>query len=159
SAVGEYDPDRRGFVISFTIEEGEQYRVGTVDVQLTIRSLDPSWLRVKLRTYPGDVYNAEAVEKPVEDMTIEASRQDLASASVSPSAPRDAQTRPVNSLFTVSEGQRVYIERINIRGNSRTRDYVIRREFDVAEGDAYNRALINRAERRLKNLSYFKTVK
>src|SRR5262249_44675261 len=117
SAVGEYDPDRRGFVISFTIEEGEQYRVGTVDVQLTIRSLDPSWLRVKLRTYPGDVYNAEAVEKTVEDMTIEASRQGFAFATVRPSATRDAQTRTVNLLFTVSEGQRVYIERINIRGN------------------------------------------
>src|SRR5262252_4919558 len=159
SAVGEYDPNRRGFVISFTIEEGEQYRVGTVDVQSTIRSLDPSWLRVKLRTYPGDVYNAEAVEKTVEDMTIEASRQGFAFATVRPSATRDAQTRTVNLLFTVSEGQRVYIERINIRGNTRTRDYVIRREFDVAEGDAYNRALVNRAERRLKNLSYFKNVK
>src|SRR5215468_164181 len=89
SAVGEYDPNRRGFVISFTIEEGEQYRVGTVDVQSTIRSLDPSWLRVKLRTYPGDVYNAEAVEKTVEDMTIEASRQGFAFATVRPSATRD----------------------------------------------------------------------
>src|SRR5246127_355711 len=159
SAVGEYDPDRRGFVINFTIEEGEQYRVETVDVQSTIRSLDPSWLRVKVRAYPGDVYNAEAVEKTVEDMTIEASRQGFAFATVRPSATRDAQTRTVKLVCTVSEGQRVYIERINIRGNTRTRDYVIRREFDVAEGDAYNRALINRAERRLKNLSYFKTVK
>src|SRR5262249_56523734 len=61
--------------------------------------------------------------------------------------------------FTVTEGQRVYIERINVRGNTRTRDYVIRREFDLAEGDAYNRALVNRAERRLKNLSFFKSVK
>src|SRR6516162_4356827 len=86
SAVAEYDPNRRGFVITFTIEEGEQYRVGTVDVQSTIRSLDPSWLRGKLRTYPGDVYNAEAVEKTVEDMTIEASRQGFAFATVRPSA-------------------------------------------------------------------------
>ena len=159
SAVGEYDPSRGGFVIAFTIEEGEQYRVGTVDVQSTIRSLDPSLLRVKVRAYAGDVYNAEAVEKTVEDMTIEASRQGFAFATVRPSATRDAQTRTVNLVFTVSEGQRAYIERINIRGNTRTRDYVIRREFDLAEGDAYNRALINRAERRLKNLSYFKTVK
>jgi outer membrane protein insertion porin family len=159
SAVGEYDPNRRGFVITFTIEEGEQYRVGTVDVQSTIRSFDPSWLRVKLRTYPGDVYNAEAVEKTVEDMTIEASRQGFAFATVRPSATRDAQTRTVNLVFTASEGQRAYIERINIRGNTRTRDYVIRREFDLAEGDAYNRALVSRAERRLKNLSFFKSVK
>src|SRR6266536_1828791 len=159
SAVAEFDPTRNGFVITFTIEEGEQYRVGAVDVQSMIRSLDPSWLRVKLRTYPGDVYNAEAVEKTVEDMTIEAARQGFAFATVRPSATRDVQTRTVNLVFTVSEGQRAYIERLNIRGNTRTRDYVIRREFDLAEGDAYNRSLINRAERRLKNLSYFKTVK
>jgi len=159
SAVAEYDPDRRGFVVTFTIEEGEQYRVGSVDAQSTIRSLDPSPLRGKLRAYPGDVYNAEAVEKTVEDMTIEAARLGYAFASVRPSATRDAQTRTVNLTFTVTEGQRVYIERINIRGNTRTRDYVIRREFDLSEGDAYNRALVNRAERRIKNLSYFKSVK
>src|SRR5215470_3971506 len=159
SAVGEYDPNRRGFVISFTIEEGEQYRVGTVDVQSTIRSLDPSWLRVKLRTYPGDVYNADAVEKTVEDMTIEAAKRGFAFVTVRPRAQRDPATRTVNLVFTLDEGQRAYIERINIRGNTRTRDYVIRREFDLAEGDAYNRALVNRAERRLKNLAYFKVVR
>src|SRR5437763_504180 len=159
SALAEYDPNRRGFVINFTIEEGEQYRVGSVDVQSTIHALDPALLRVKLRAYPGDVYNAEAVEKTVEDMTNAAVRQGFAFATVRPSATRDVATRTVNLLFTVTEGQRVYIERINIRGNTRTRDYVIRREFDLAEGDAYNRALVNRAERRLKNLSFFKSVK
>src|SRR5262249_13848979 len=150
---------RRGFVITFTIEECEQYRVGSVDVQSTIRSLDPSLLRVKLRAYPGDVYNAEAVEKTVEGMTIEAARLGYAFASLRRSATREAQTQTVNLPFPVTEGPRVYIERINIRGNTRTRDYVIRREFDLSEGDAYNRALVNRAERRIKNLSYFKSVK
>ena len=159
SAVGEYDPSLRGFVIVFTIEEGDQYRIGTVDVQSTIRSLDPSRLRWRLRTYPGDVYNAEAVEKTIEDMTIEASKLGFAFATVRPRATRDPQTRTVNLVFSVDEGQRAYIERINVRGNTRTRDYVIRREFDLAEGDAYNRALVNRAERRLKNLTYFKSVK
>jgi outer membrane protein insertion porin family len=159
SAVGEYDPSLRGFVITFTIEEGEQYRFGTVDVVSTIRLLDPALLRPRLRAYPGDVYNAEAVEKSVEDMTIEAAKQGFAFATVRPRAIRDPQTRTVNLVFSVDEGQRIYIERINVRGNTRTRDYVIRREFDLAEGDAYNRALVNRAERRLKNLSYFKSVK
>jgi outer membrane protein insertion porin family len=159
SAIGEYDPSRRGFVVIFTIEEGEQYRFGSVDVQSTIRALNPWLLRPKLRTFPGDVYNAEAVEKTVEDMTIEAARQGFAFATVRPRATRDNQTRTVNLVFMVDEGQRAYIERINIRGNNRTRDYVIRREFDIAEGDAYNRALVNRAERRLKNLNYFKTVR
>jgi outer membrane protein insertion porin family len=159
SAVGEYDPALRGFVITFMIEEGEQYRFGTVNVVSTIRLLDPALLRSRLRAYPGDIYNAEAVEKSVEDMTIEAAKRGFAFATVRPSAVRDPQTRTVNLVFTVDEGQRSYIERINVRGNTRTRDYVIRREFDLAEGDAYNRALVNRAERRLKNLAYFKSVK
>jgi outer membrane protein insertion porin family len=159
SAVGEYDPARRGFVVIFTIEEGEQYRFGSVDVQSTIRALDPRLLWPKVRAFPGDVYNAEAVEKTVEDMTIEAAKQGFAFATVRPRAARDNQTRTVNLVFMIDEGQRAYIERINIRGNTRTRDYVIRREFDIAEGDAYNRALVNRAERRLKNLNYFKVVK
>ena len=159
SAVGEFDPAQHGFIITFTIDEGEQYRIGTVDVRSKITALSPRLLEPRLRMSSGDVYNAEAIEKSVEDMTIEAARQGFAFASVRPGADRNPQTRTINLSFTVDEGQRTYIERINIRGNSKTRDYVVRREFDVAEGDAYNRALINRAERRLKNLNYFKTVK
>ncbi|HEY3641780.1 MAG TPA: outer membrane protein assembly factor BamA [Xanthobacteraceae bacterium] len=159
SAVGEFDPAQQGFVITFAIEEGEQYRIGTVEVRSKIPALSPRLLEPRLRMSSGDVYNAEAIEKSVEDMTVEASRQGFAFASVRPGADRNSQARTINLFFTVEEGQRTYIERINIRGNSKTRDYVVRREFDVAEGDAYNRALINRAERRLKNLNYFKTVK
>jgi outer membrane protein insertion porin family len=159
SATAEYDPGRRGFVIRFQIEEGEQHRIGTVDIVSNVRSLDPAFVRSRLRVAPGDVYSADAVEKSVEDMTIEAARQGFAFASVRPRADRNYQARAVNLTFTVEEGQRVYIEQINIRGNTRTLDYVIRREFDVSEGDPYNRALISRAERRLKNLNYFKDVK
>ena len=159
AAVGEYDPAQQGFVITFTIDEGEQYRIGTVDVRSKVPALNPGLLQPRLRMSTGDVYNAEAIEKSVEDMTIEASRQGFAFATVRPGADRNAQSRTINLVFTAEEGQRTYIERINIRGNNKTRDYVVRREFDVAEGDAYNRALINRAERRLKNLNYFKTVK
>ena len=159
SAVGEYDPNRRGFLITFTIEEGEQYRVASVDVQSNARAIDPALLRPKLRAYAGDVYNAELVEKSVEDMTIEASRLGFAFATVRPRATRNPENRTVSLVFVIEEGQRAYIERINIHGNIRTRDYVIRREFDISEGDAYNRALVNRAERRLKNLSYFKNVR
>jgi outer membrane protein insertion porin family len=159
SAVGEYDPAQRAFIVTFTIDEGEQYRIGTIDVRSKIPALSPRQLEPRLRMSGGDVYNAEAIEKSVEDMTIEAAKQGFAFASVRPGADRIPQTRTINLIFAVEEGQRTYIERINIRGNTKTRDYVIRREFDVAEGDAYNRALINRAERRLKNLNYFKTVK
>ena len=159
SAVGVYDPGQNGFVVTFTIEEGQQYRIGNIDVRSTIPTLDPRLVRTRLRMSGGDVYNAEAIEKTVEDMTIEAAKQGFAFATVRPGADRNPQALTINLVFTVDEGQRAYIERINIRGNSKTRDYVIRREFDVAEGDAYNRALINRAERRLKNLNFFKNVK
>jgi len=159
AATVEYDPDLHGFVIRFMIEEGEQFRVGGVDVRSTVRALDPGIVRSRLRVSPGDVFNTEAVEKSVEDMTIEAARQGFAFVSVRPRADRVPEARQVNLAFTIEDGARVYIEQINIRGNIRTRDHVIRREFDVAEGDPYNRALIARAERRLKNLAYFKEVK
>ncbi|HEV2630438.1 MAG TPA: outer membrane protein assembly factor BamA [Pseudolabrys sp.] len=159
SAVGEYDPAKKGFVITFTIDEGPQYHVGTVDVVSNVRAISPSVVRSKVKLSPGSVYNADLVQKSVEAMTIEAARRGYAFANVHPRGDRNTAARRINLTFVVDEGQRAYIERINIHGNVRTRDYVIRREFDIGEGDAYNRALIDRAERRLKNLDFFKTVK
>jgi outer membrane protein insertion porin family len=159
SALGEYDPDKKGFIITFTIDEGAQYHVGAVDVISNVRALDITSLRSQVRMKPGDVYNADLVQKSIEAMTIEAAKSGYAFANVRPRGDRDFQNRIINLAFIVDEGTRAYIERINIIGNSRTRDYVIRREFDIGEGDPYNRALMDRAERRLKNLNYFKTVK
>ena len=159
SAVGEYDPSKKGFVITFTIDEGPQYRVGTVEVISNVRALDTADLRGKVKLSSGSIYNADMVEKSVEAMAIEAAKRGYAFANVRPRGERKTETRTINIAFVVEEGTRAYIERINIRGNIRTRDYVIRREFDISEGDAYNRALIDRAERRLKNLNFFKTVK
>ena len=159
SAVGEYDPARKGFIVTFTIDEGGQYRVGTIEVISNVRAIDPASLRSELKLSEGSVYNADLVEKSVEAMTIQAARHGYAFANVRPRGDRNFETKTINLAFVVEEGARAYIERINIRGNTRTRDYVIRREFDVSEGDAYNRALIDRAERRLKNLNFFKSVK
>src|SRR5438876_7934609 len=159
AALTEYDPERRGFLVTFKIEEGQQYRVGSVEFQSSIATLDPNALRSFSRVQVGSLYNAEALEKSVEEMQIEASRRGYAFAIVRPRGDRNFEQHTVSIVFTVDEGPRTYIERINIRGNTRTRDYVIRREFDLVEGDAYNRALVNRAERRLKNLTYFKSVK
>jgi len=159
AALTEFDPARGGFVVSFKIDEGQQYRVGSVEFQSNITTLDGNSFRPLSRVSVGSVYNAEAVEKSVEEMTIEASRRGYAFATVKPRGDRNFEAHTVSIVFAVDEGPRNYIERINIRGNTRTRDYVIRREFDVSEGDAYNRALVDRAERRLKNLDYFKTIK
>ena len=159
AALTEYDPSAKGFIVTFTIEEGQQYHVGSVQFRSSISSLDGNSLAGLSRVNVGSVYNAEALEKSVEEMQIEAARRGFAFAVVRPSGERNFDARTVSITFAIDEGPRAYIERINVRGNTRTRDYVIRREFDISEGDAYNRALVDRAERRLKNLDYFKTVK
>jgi outer membrane protein insertion porin family len=159
AAIGEYDPAAKGFIVTFTIEEGDQYRFGSVELLSNVKAINVDQVRAKLKTKSGAVYNAEAVEKTVEDISIELARGGYPFANVRPRGDRDFEKRLINVAFVVDEGSRAYIERINIRGNTRTRDYVIRREFDISEGDAYNRALVDRAERRLKNLAYFKTVR
>jgi outer membrane protein insertion porin family len=159
SATGVYDPAKKGFVVTFTIEEGALYHFGAVDIQSNVRAVNAQSLRPDLRMAAGQIYNGEAVEKTVEDMTVELARRGYPFGQVRPRGDRNPSTRTIGVLFVVDEGTRAYIERINIRGNYRTRDYVIRREFDINEGDPYNRALVDRAERRIKNLSYFKNVK
>ncbi|MET4739047.1 outer membrane protein insertion porin family [Bradyrhizobium japonicum] len=159
AALTEYDPEKKGFNVTFKIEEGSQYRVGTVDFRSSIPNFDPTTMRNYSRVNVGALYNVESVEKSVEEMQIEASRRGYAFAVVRPGGDRNFEAHTVAVVFNIDEGPRTYIERINVRGNTRTRDYVIRREFDISEGDAYNRALVDRAERRLKNLDYFKSVK
>ncbi len=159
AALTEYDPDKKGFLVTFKIEEGQQYRVASVNFQSSIPTLDGNSLSGFSRVAIGSLYNAEALEKSVEEMQIEASRRGYAFAVVRPRGDRNFDAHTVSITFAIDEGPRTYIERINVRGNTRTRDYVIRREFDISEGDAYNRALVDRAERRLKNLDFFKSVK
>jgi outer membrane protein insertion porin family len=159
AALTEYDPERKGFLVTFKIEEGQQYRVASVKFESSIPTLDGNSLRSFSRVDVGSLYNAEALEKSVEEMQIEASRRGYAFAIVRPRGDRNFESHTVTITFAIDEGPRTYIERINVRGNTRTRDYVIRREFDISEGDAYNRALVDRAERRLKNLDFFKSVK
>ena len=150
---------KKGFLVTFKIEEGQQYRVASVNFASSIATLDGNTLASFSQVYVGSLYNAEALEKSVENMQIEASRRGYSFAVVKPRGDRNFEAHTVSITFAIDEGPRVYIERINIHGNTRTRDYVIRREFDISEGDAYNRALVDRSERRLKNLDFFKSVK
>ena len=159
AALTEYDPSKKGFLVTFKIEEGQQYRVGSVNYQSSIATLNGDSLRSYSRVNVGGVYNAEALEKSVEEMQVETARRGYAFAVVRPRGERNFEAHTVAITFAIDEGPRTYIERIDVRGNTRTRDYVIRREFDLSEGDAYNRALVDRAERRLKNLDFFKSVK
>jgi outer membrane protein insertion porin family len=148
-----------GFVVTFTVDEGVQYRTGTVQVISNVRDIDSKVLQGFVRTKSGEVYSADAVQKTVELITMDLAKRGYAFAQVKPRGDRDFATRHINLVYSVEQGARVYIERINVSGNTRTRDEVIRREFDLYEGDPYNHALVDRAERRLKNLGYFKNVK
>jgi outer membrane protein insertion porin family len=159
SAEAKYDLESKGLVATFTIDEGGLYRIGSADVKSDIPSIDPSPVRSKIRTSPGDVFNAEAVEKTTEDIAIELAKRGNPFAAVRPQVVRDQRAANINLVYRIEDGSRTYVEQINIRGNDKTQDHVIRREFDLGEGDAYNRALVARAERRLKSLGYFKTVK
>jgi outer membrane protein insertion porin family len=159
SATGVYDPSRKGFVVTFTIDEGPLYHFGKIDIQSNVRAVDAATLRSIVLTHRGDVYNGDAVQKSVEDLTVEMARRGYPFGTVRPEGNRNPQTRTIGVTYVIDEGTRAYIERINIIGNTRTRDYVIRRELDINEGDPYNRALLDRAERRIKNLNFFKDVK
>jgi outer membrane protein insertion porin family len=155
----QFDAGRGGYIVTITVEEGQQYRVGDVRVDSRLPDVDPEVLRRLVRTSPGQAYNAEAVEKTLTNMTTEVARRGYAFAQVRPAGQRDPASGTINLAYVVEEGPRVYIERINVRGNSRTRDHVIRRELDLGEGDAYNKVLLDRAERRLNSLGYFKKVR
>lgn len=158
SAIADLDRDGRGFFITFTISEGEKYRFGDIEVESPLPSLDIGPLRRVIVSRPGRVYNIERVRKTAEALTVTSSQQGYAFAQVRPRFDRDEVSRRINITYVIEEGPRVYIERINIVGNYRTHDDVIRREFSLAEGDAYNRLLVEAARRRLRSLGFFKTV-
>src|SRR5215210_1071214 len=159
STDAQFDAARGGWVITITVDEGEQYRVGAVQLDSRLGDINPETLRRRIRTASGQVYNAEAVERSLTDVTTEVASRGYAFAQVRPTGMRDPATRTINIGYVVEEGPRVYIERINVRGNTRTRDHVIRRELDIGEGDAYNKVLLDRGERRLNSLGYFKKVR
>jgi outer membrane protein insertion porin family len=158
SATADLDRDGRGFFITFTISEGARYRFGNIDVESSLPSLNIDALRGAILTRTGRVYNAEKVEKTVEAVTIEVSQQGYAFGQVRPRFERDEANHVMGIVYVIDEGPRIYIERINIVGNFRTEDRVIRREFRLAEGDAFNRLLVEAARRRLRALGFFKTV-
>ncbi|MGH2340055.1 outer membrane protein assembly factor BamA [Segnochrobactraceae bacterium EtOH-i3] len=159
STVADLDRERNSFFITFTLEEGDKYDFGEINVESSLQTLNPDQLRKVVKSRPGKTYSAEAVEKSIEALTIEAAKAGYAFAQVRPRGDRNFENHTISVTYSVEEGPRVYVERLNIRGNTRTRDFVIRREFELAEGDAYNRVLVDRAERRLNNLGFFKTVR
>jgi len=154
----QYDPAQKGFLVTFSIEEGARYRIGKAQITSQLARVNPDALRAELSTNAGDTLNADAIEKTVSALSARLAGDGEPFATVRVSLDRVPGSDIIDLRYTVEPGPRVYVERIAIHGNTKTHDAVIRREFDFAEGDAYNGALISRAERRLKSLGYFKTV-
>ncbi|HXQ83045.1 MAG TPA: outer membrane protein assembly factor BamA [Xanthobacteraceae bacterium] len=154
-----YADDKIGVVVTFKIDEGPQYRLGKVDIESSVTGIDVAALRPYLRTQAGEIFDADAVDKTVDDLAVELAKSGEPFASVVARSEPQPGRALINLAYAIGEGKRVYVERIDIHGNTKTRDEVIRREFDFGEGDPYNRALVDRAERHLKALGYFKTVK
>jgi len=153
-----YQTNPPGYVITITLDEGPQFHVSGVAVYSHIPQVNGPALLQFSYLKAGDVYDAGAVDKTVDAMTRDVARQGYAFSEVRPHGERDTVNHTIALQYSVDNGPKVYIERIDIVGNTRTRDYVIRREFDIGEGDPYNHALIERAERRLNGLGYFKKV-
>ncbi len=154
----ELAPDGGGFFITYTIEEGTPYKFGAVTIESALPNVRTNALNAEILTVSGDVYNASLMDKTVEKLTLGVAEQGFAFARVRPRAQPNAAERTIAITYQVDEGPRVYIDRIDIVGNSRTKDHVIRREFRLVEGDAYNPLLVDRAKKRLQGLGLFKTV-
>jgi len=158
SAVAELTPDRNGFYISFTLDEGERYKFGKIDVISQLKDVKPEDLIGGVTTEEGDWYNADEVEKTVNALTNAVGSRGYAFVEVRPRISRDREAKTVSVTYEAQEGPRVYIDRINISGNVRTLDKVIRREFLLVEGDAFNTAKMRRSRQRLQNLGFFERV-
>jgi len=157
-ATAELTPDKTAFFLTYTLNEGERYRLSKVAVNSTLRDLPNAVLEPVLEMSSGDWFDGDAVERTVQALTDYAQGHGQPFVNVDPHVERNRDKHTIDLTFNVNEGPRVYVERIDIVGNARTKDKVIRREFRLAEGDAFNAALMRRTQQRLKDLDYFNAV-
>ncbi len=158
SAVAELTPNRQDFFITFTIDEGEKYDFGKIDIRSELKGLDPKTIEDRLLTHEGDVYNASKIEDTVVALSQAVTQQNFAFVDVRPEFDKDRTNHTIAITYDVSEGPRIFVERINISGNETTVDEVIRREMRLAEGDAFNQDLLKKSEQNLKDLDFFDKV-
>jgi outer membrane protein insertion porin family len=158
SAVAELTPSRDGFLINFTIDEGERYRFGKIGLSNALKDVNIEDFRPLLTVQEGDWYNADQVDKSISALTDALGNRGFAFVDIQPRVKRNPDTRTIDVTFDVKEGPQVYVERIDITGNVRTLDKVIRREFRLIEGDAFNTSKLQRSEQRIRNLGFFKKV-
>ncbi len=157
-AVAELSPNREDFFITFTVNEGERYRFGDIALETTLPELDPEGLRGDVTTDTGDWYDAEALEETIQSLTDEIGSLGYAFVDIRPNVSRNREDLTIDVTYQIDEGPRVYVQRIDITGNVRTLDRVIRRNVRLAEGDAFNSAKLRRSRQLIENLGFFSRV-
>ena len=158
SAVAELSPDKKSFVLTFVLDEGKRYKIRSLDIISDIADVDTAALKPAVQLETGDWYNADKVEKSVTALTDELGKKGFAFVDVEPEMTKDTAAGEIALTFHVKEGERIFVDRINITGNTRTYDKVIRREFRIDEGDAFNVSKIKDSRRNVENLDYFSKV-
>jgi outer membrane protein insertion porin family len=159
SAVAELTPDQEDFFVTFTVEEGERYKVGKIDLDVNFKRVDKEGLRALITMVDGTWYDANDVDSTIDALTDELGTLGYAFVNIRPKVSQRREDGAVDVTFQIAQGARVYVERIDIEGNVRTLDKVIRREFELVEGDAFNTSKLRRSRRRIQNLGFFKTAK
>ncbi|WP_461343139.1 outer membrane protein assembly factor BamA [Brevundimonas sp. GN22] len=159
SSVAELKPDNSAFAVTLTVDEGDKYTFGDVKVVTESDRLNAEFLTSLLPIRSGDLYQSDRIETAVDTLTFAAGSAGYAFVDINPTYRANPETDKVDVTFNVREGQRVYVQRINVVGNTRTLDSVIRREMLLGEGDAFNRNLIERSRNNLRALGFFKDVK
>lgn len=155
SAVAEYDAKRQGYFVNFTVVEGDQFKFGKIGIETSINGLDANQLTNVVRTKQGDHFSAGEMARSANDIAVEATNFGYPFADVRPRVDRDPASGVFNVTYLIDEGQHLYVERINITGNTKTRDFVIRRELPFAEGDPFNKALVTQGKSNIDALGFF----
>ncbi|MFS4439009.1 outer membrane protein assembly factor BamA [Paracoccaceae bacterium GXU_MW_L88] len=158
SSSAELSSARDDFYVTFNVEEGQQFRFGQVAVQSADPRIDLSSLQRELDVRSGELYSRTRVETFIERIETQLSRQGIPFVSIDPQVQQNNANQTVDITFNLSQGPKVFVERIDIEGNTQTLDRVIRREFRVVEGDPLDRVAIRRAEERIRALGYFSNV-
>jgi outer membrane protein insertion porin family len=158
SATAALSPDQKDFYVTFAVDEGEKYSFGDIKVETKLQKLNAQGMSALVPIKKGSTYEAKKIEAAIDSLTFIAGSNGYAFVDVTPKIERDAANKKINITFEVDEGPRVYVERVDVVGNTRTLDHVIRREMKVAEGDAFNRVLLDRSRQRIRSLGFFKDV-
>ncbi len=158
SVVAELTPDQDAFYVTFNIDEGERYSFGEIEIETGISDLNVDFLKNAVPTQEGNLYVGSLIEESTDTLTFAAGAAGYAFVDINPQVRVNREDQTVDITYVINESPRVYLERIDIVGNTRTLDRVIRRELDIVEGDAFNQALLDISRGRVGRLGFFEDV-